>query len=338
MTEPLLFDIPISTLFLYFLWYSFLGWAIETAWCSFKARHFVYRGFLAGPICPIYGAGALIMILFLEPLSDHPVLLYVTACLVMSAWEYLVAWLLETATHVKYWDYSHLPFNLHGRICLSVSMWWGVLANFALRVLHPATQELFAWLVIPARWWVAGALAGILLADAVTTVRRLAIATRMLEMAEQARQELAVKQQELRRQLAELAETRGSFTEQSWSELTEQAKEALAERAMGVLTQRQQELLRQTAAKGAQAKEELAARQQELQLASRQLAETARLKAALAAMELRHSDLVAQAARQSRRFRSRYQLTTDRYQDTLDRIREQAARLKDSLTPDRKGD
>lgn len=316
MTEPVILGIPLSLLFLYFLWYSFLGWAIETAYCSLKARHFVYRGFLAGPICPIYGAGALIMILFFTPLLEHPVWMYLIACVVMSAWEYLVAWLLETATHVKYWDYSHLPFNLHGRICLSVSMWWGLLANFALRVLHPATEELFAPVVPPARWWVAGILAVIVLVDTMTTIRKLAIATKLLELTEQAREELAAKQQELRRQLAENARLRSGFTEQAWEELRRQAAESA----------------KRTAAKTGQVREELAARQQELQQVGRQISETARLQAALAAMELRHSDLLNQAVRYTKRFRRRYQLTTvGRYQETLERIREQAARLRAEL-------
>lgn len=299
MTEPVVFGIPLSLLFLYFLWYSFLGWGIETAYCSLKARHFVYRGFLIGPICPIYGAGALIMILFLAPLADHPVWLYLIACVVMSAWEYLVAWVLETTTHVKYWDYSHLPFNLHGRICLSVSLWWGVLANFALRVLHPATEELLDPVLPPVRWWIAWILAVLLLADAVTTIRKLAATARLLELAEQAREELTLKQQELRLQLDQAA--------------------------------------KRSAARRDQMREELAARQQEWQQAGRQLADVAKLQAALAAMELRHSQLLDQAVRQSKRFRHRYLLMTGgRYQGTLDRIRERARQLRAELEEKRK--
>lgn len=313
MTEPVVGQIPLSLLFLYFLWYSLLGWAIESTYCSLKARRFVYRGFLAGPICPIYGAGALIMILFLAPLAKHPVWLYGIACVVMSAWEYLVAWVLETTTHVKYWDYSHLPFNLHGRICLTVSLWWGVLANFALCVLHPATERLFSRLVPPGRWWLAGALAVLLLCDTVVTIHKLARTTRLLERTEQLREELAGKQQELRRHLAEDARLRASMTEQAWEELRVQMAQSA----------------KRTAERTSQMREEFATRQQELQLARRQLADTAKLQAALAAMELRHSDLLDQAARQSRRFRRRYQLmAAGRYQATLDRIRERAARLR----------
>lgn len=265
MTEPYLLSLPISLLFLYFMWYSFLGWCMETAYCSLKARRFVCRGFLAGPVCPIYGAGALIMVLFFQPLTGHPVLFYVTACAVMSAWEYLVAWLLESTTHMKYWDYSHLPFNLHGRVCLFIGLWWGVIAYIAIFWIHPATERLFANCLPPLRWWLAGFFLLVILFDTATTIRKIALTTRFLTLAEQAQAELQAKRQAL-------------------------------------------------------------------QQAGRQAAETARLKAALAAMELRHSDLVSEAAYYSRRFRKRYhQISTERYRDTLSRIREQASRLRSEL-------
>lgn len=265
MSEPVILGIPLSTLFLYFIWYSFLGWCMETAYCSLKARHFVFRGFLEGPICPIYGVGALIMVLFFTPLTGYPLLFYLVACVTMSAWEYLVAWLLETTTHVKYWDYSHLPWNLHGRICLFIGLWWGVAAFLAIYLIHPATEQLFSRLVPPASWWIAGILALITLSDTVTTIRKLALTTHFLELAEQARVELAAKRQEL-------------------------------------------------------------------QLTGRQVAETAKLRASLAAMELRHSDLVSKATHYSKRFRRRYRLmSTLRYKDTMARIREEAARLRQEL-------
>ncbi|HIS53135.1 MAG TPA: putative ABC transporter permease [Candidatus Onthomonas avicola] len=261
MNEPCLLGIPLSELFLYFLWYSFLGWGMETIYCSAKARRLVRRGFLTGPLCPIYGVGMLLIVLFFTPLLDRPVLFYLTACVVMSAWEYFVGWLLETTTHMRYWDYSRVPLNLHGRICLPISLWWGVIAYLAIAYIHPVTEAWMARLQPPLRWWLAGVLALLVLADTGYTVQRLALTTRFLTLAEQAR-------------------------------------------------------------------DELAARQRELQLAGRQKAEQARLQAALAALELRHSDLVARAAHYSKRFRRRYQhIRSARYRDTLARIREEAMRL-----------
>ena len=101
---------PILDLFLYFVFYSFLGWVMETCYCSICERRLVPRGFLYGPICPIYGIGVLLMILFFTPLKKNLVLFYVVAVAVMSSWEYFVAWLLETTTHVKYWVLLAMTF------------------------------------------------------------------------------------------------------------------------------------------------------------------------------------------------------------------------------------
>lgn len=113
--------VPLPLLVLYFLWYSFLGWCMETAFCSISERRFVFRGFLKGPICPIYGFGVMVMVLWLQQFTQNFFLFYLIATVTMSAWEYFVGWLLEVTTHMKYWDYSHRRFNLKGRICLATA-------------------------------------------------------------------------------------------------------------------------------------------------------------------------------------------------------------------------
>ena len=144
MSEPILLGYPVTQLILFFFFYAFVGWVMETCYCSFIERKYVARGFLYGPICPIYGVGVLLMILFFKPLTGNPVLFYITAVVVMSSWEYFVAWLLETTTHVKYWDYSHFKYNLNGRICLPISLTWGVLSYIVIFWIHPHTEALFA--------------------------------------------------------------------------------------------------------------------------------------------------------------------------------------------------
>ena len=141
MTEPILFGFPITLLFLYFMVYSFLGWIMETTYCSIGERRFVARGFLYGPICPIYGVGVLMMICWFAPFTGNPILFYAIAVICMSAWEYLVGWFLETTTHIKYWDYSMHKLNLHGRICLWVSLTWGVLALSLIHIYEPTRRS-----------------------------------------------------------------------------------------------------------------------------------------------------------------------------------------------------
>ena len=150
--------VPLPLLVLYFLWYSFLGWCMETAFCSISERRFVFRGFLKGPICPIYGFGVMVMVLWLQQFTQNFFLFYLIATVTMSAWEYFVGWLLEVTTHMKYWDYSHRRFNLKGRICLGNSLYWGIAAYAAIFWIHPATQRLFGHLSTVAQTWLAGGL------------------------------------------------------------------------------------------------------------------------------------------------------------------------------------
>lgn len=179
MSEPILLGYPITQLILYFFFYAFAGWIMETCYCSFLQRKYVARGFLYGPICPIYGVGVLMMILFFKPLTGSPVLFYVTAVVVMSAWEYLVGWFLETTTHVKYWDYSHIKFNLHGRICLPISLTWGVLSYVVIFWIHPHTEALFARIAPWLSYVLCGAAIGVLISDATLTIRQLAVIAKL---------------------------------------------------------------------------------------------------------------------------------------------------------------
>ena len=175
MTEPTLLGYPVTQLILFFFFYSFVGWVMETCYCSVLERKYVARGFLYGPICPIYGVGVLLMILFFKPLTGNPVLFYITAVVVMSAWEYFVGWLLETTTHVKYWDYSHVKFNLQGRICLPISLTWGVLSYIVIFWIHPRTEALFAGIAPWLSHVLCGTAIGVLISDATLTIRELAL-------------------------------------------------------------------------------------------------------------------------------------------------------------------
>ncbi len=170
--------------------YSFLGWLMESCYCSVMEKRLVPRGFLYGPICPIYGTGVLLMILFFTPLKKNLILFYPVAVVVMSAWEYFVAWLLEVTTHVKYWDYSQYKFNIKGRICLWVALVWGVLSYLVIFWIHPPIAQLYQhiplWLVNT----LCGCLAVILLIDVVLTLRHLALISRLVSTVSKLNEEL----------------------------------------------------------------------------------------------------------------------------------------------------
>ena len=201
---------PVTALFLYFMLYSFLGWLLETCYCSIRQRRLVPRGFLYGPVCPIYGAGVLLMILFFTPLKECLPVFYLVAVVVMSTWEYFVGWLLETTTHVKYWDYSNYRFNLKGRICLWVALVWGALSYLVIFWIHPPIQRLYA--AIPP--WLVGVLCALLLAlllvDTALTVRHLALISRLVAGVTAAGQQLQVQFALGRAELGDLLEARSA--------------------------------------------------------------------------------------------------------------------------------
>lgn len=132
-----LLGVKVSSLTYYFITYSFIGWCIETAYMSVDKGHYVSRGFLTGPFCAIYGFGALLLILFLRPLRHNIMLFFLGASLLTSILEYMTGLILETAFDRTWWDYSKIPFNLQGRICLRNTVIWGILAVFIMYVLHP---------------------------------------------------------------------------------------------------------------------------------------------------------------------------------------------------------
>ena len=152
---------------------------METCYCSFLQKQYVARGFLYGPICPIYGVGVLFMILFFQPLTGNILLFYTTAVIVMSGWEYFVGWFLEVTTHIKYWDYSHIKCNIKGRICLPISLTWGALSYIIIYWVHPTTEFLFAQIPSWLSYVLCGVALGILISDATLTIHQLALVSRL---------------------------------------------------------------------------------------------------------------------------------------------------------------
>ncbi|HPL91825.1 MAG TPA: putative ABC transporter permease, partial [Treponemataceae bacterium] len=128
---------PLSQLFLFFMAYSVIGWITEVVYCSVQERRLVNRGFLHGPLCPVYGFGALLVVFLLEPFSGSVLVLFLVGMALTTALEYITAWLLETAFSTRWWDYSDLPFNFRGRVCLLNSVLFGLMSLIGVRVLHP---------------------------------------------------------------------------------------------------------------------------------------------------------------------------------------------------------
>lgn len=154
-----------------FLIYAFLGWCAEVSFAAVNQGKFVNRGFLNGPVCPIYGAGMVIIIYFLTPLQENTLVLFLGSVVLTSALEWVTGFVLEKLFHQKWWDYSELPFNLNGYICLKFSLMWG----FACLIIMDAIQPMIAGFIrfVPGLLGhiLLGVLLALLLADCVVTVR-----------------------------------------------------------------------------------------------------------------------------------------------------------------------
>ena len=127
---------------LLFFFYCFCGWVWESCYVSAKQRHWVNRGFLHGPLLPIYGSGAIIILFATLPVADNFWLVYFLGMLAATALEYVVGAVMEQLFKVRYWDYTKQPFNLHGYICLTSSIAWGFFSDLLIYIIHPPIDKL----------------------------------------------------------------------------------------------------------------------------------------------------------------------------------------------------
>ena len=134
-------------LFAYFIIYSIAGYIIETLFGIFTKGVWESRqSFLYGPFCAIYGLGAVIMIVFLQYFTKNYNTLFIGGFIIGSITEYLVSLIGELILGVKWWDYSNMPLNLDGRICVFYSIFWGFLGIYLMCSLNPKVDRLIEWI------------------------------------------------------------------------------------------------------------------------------------------------------------------------------------------------
>lgn len=125
----------------FFLIYSFMGWSVEVAFHTKISGKFVNRGFLNGPVCPIYGFGMIMIIFFLDPLANNFILLFIGTFLLTSALEFFTGFVLEKIFNKKWWDYSGEPYNIKGYVSLYFSTAWGLAGVFMLKIVQPLINK-----------------------------------------------------------------------------------------------------------------------------------------------------------------------------------------------------
>lgn len=126
---------------LFFYIYCFFGWIIESTYVSVCTGNWVNRGFMRGPVIPIYGTGAIIILFAVIPFRTSPILVFILGTIAASVLEFVTGFVMERIYKVRYWDYSDKPFNLCGYICLFNSLCWGVLSILLIYLVHSWVEK-----------------------------------------------------------------------------------------------------------------------------------------------------------------------------------------------------
>lgn len=126
---------------LFFYIYCFFGWIIESIYVSVCTGNWVNRGFIRGPVIPIYGTGAVIVLFAVIPFRTSPILVFIVGTVAASILEFVTGFVMERIYKVRYWDYSDKPFNLCGYICLFNSLCWGVLSILLIYLVHSWVEK-----------------------------------------------------------------------------------------------------------------------------------------------------------------------------------------------------
>ncbi len=127
----------LATLFNWFIIYSCIGWAYETSYCYLTSGKIMNRGFLYGPLIPIYGLSILGMVLLFSDRCKNVLTLFLSCSLVATALEYFSSYWMELVFNRRWWNYYKMSFNLDGRICLSASILFGLCGILFVRIIHP---------------------------------------------------------------------------------------------------------------------------------------------------------------------------------------------------------
>lgn len=133
---------------LLFAVYSILGWCTEVIYHTVTTGNYVNRGFLSGPVCPIYGFGIGLVLFLLAPFEYNVIMIFIGSLILTTVIEYITGLVLEKLFNRKWWDYSSEPFNIRGYICLKFSLIWGIACVIIVVIIQPALSNLLTWMPV----------------------------------------------------------------------------------------------------------------------------------------------------------------------------------------------
>ncbi len=216
----------------FFYIYCIGGWIWETSYVSLCEKRFVNRGFLHGPVIPLYGSGAVAMLFLALPLKENLVLTYVAGVVGATLLELVTGWAMESIFKVKYWDYSKQKIQFRGYICLSSSLFWGVLTIALVRWMHGPIERFVLrqpdWMVIAGvSLFTAGFLYDLYIsAKEALDLRKVLVALEKVRAEiEEAERELAARVEQGRQQASEYWEQSRQQASEYWEQGRQQASE-----------------------------------------------------------------------------------------------------------------
>ena len=167
----------------FFFIYAFFGWVIEVIYHVVRDGAFVNRGFLNGPICPIYGYGMVLVVLFLWPIRDNPFMVFAGALIFASLLELFGGFALFKLFKIRWWDYSGEKFNIGGYVCPKFSLIWGAGGFLIIKLVHPLIQGIVEVLPYGLTWALLSGFILIMAADFAVTLRTvLGIRSEIIEL------------------------------------------------------------------------------------------------------------------------------------------------------------
>lgn len=190
--------------------YSFCGWIIETIYVGISERKIVNRGFLLGPYLPIYGVAGTLMTFILGFYIDYPLFLFLNSIIIGSIVEYFTGYAMEKIFKAKWWDYSNIPLNLNGRICLQNSILFGILGTILVYYINPFLHSCLNRIPNSILYFISGLLLSLFIIDTIIScniIRQLKLTASALkkdytdEMSHKVRESLANKNWSFKRVL-----------------------------------------------------------------------------------------------------------------------------------------
>lgn len=210
---------------LFFYIYCVFGWIFESTYVSLKSKKFVNRGFMKGPMIPIYGEGAIMMVIATYPVRGNIPLEFVMGMVGATLLEFVVGAIMEYVFKVKYWDYSNQPFNVKGYICLSSTICWGVLSVLLAEFIHIPIERFVLSMNVNVLYGLVLCVSALFVFDAVTSAKEAWDLRILLVALTKAKEEIAALQHQLEVKRDQIAEQLTDKKEELVEQLTDYKEE-----------------------------------------------------------------------------------------------------------------